>query len=266
MIQQQTTVLWNQQVASNCYRLGLGCPDGYGNAVPGQFVMLQAEATHTPLLRRPFSIFGHIGHADRPEGVELLYKTIGRGTRQMAQLTPGQTVDLLGPLGRGFRISTEVKQRLYLVAGGIGVAPIRFLAARLKTVGVQLSGCRLFLGGRSSEELLCREDFVAMGIPVTVTTDDGSSGEQCLITDPLESAIEADSPDMIFACGPHGMLQCVAGMALRHQAACQISMETMMACGMGACLGCAVLAADPKAGYRHACVDGPVFDARDVIW
>ena len=266
MIQQQATVLWNQQVASNCFRLGLGCSGGYEDALPGQFVMLQAETGQQSLLRRPFSISGLIGGADRPEGIELLYKIVGGGTQQMARFVPGKMIDLLGPLGKGFRIDAGTGQRFYLAAGGIGVAPIRFLAARLQAMGIDLPGCRLFLGGRSSEELLCREEFISMGIPVTITTDDGSSGEQCLITDPLEAAIATEPPDMVFACGPHAMLQCVAGMALRHQAACQISMETMMACGMGACLGCAVPAADQEAGYRHACIDGPVFEAGEIDW
>jgi dihydroorotate dehydrogenase electron transfer subunit len=266
MIQQQATVLWNRQAAPNCYRLGLGCPGGYEAAVPGQFVMLQVETSLRPLLRRPFSISGLIGSADRPEGIELLYKIVGHGTRRMARFTTGETVDLLGPLGKGFRVDVVSGQRFYLAAGGIGVAPIRFLAAHLKAAGADLRACRLFLGGRSSEDLLCREEFLSMGIPVTVTTDDGSSGEQCLITDPLEVAIQADPPDMVFACGPHGMLKCLAGIVLRHRATCQISTETMMACGMGACLGCAVPAADREAGYRHACIDGPVFDAGEIEW
>lgn len=266
MIQQRATVLWNQRVASNCYRLGLGCPGGYGGAEPGQFVMLQTATSHQPLLRRPFSISGIIADGRHPEGIELLYKTIGSGTRRMARLTPGQTVDLLGPLGRGFKLAAGAEQRFYLVAGGIGVAPIRFLATRMKAKGIDLARCRLFLGGQSSDDLLCREEFITLGLPVTVTTDDGSSGEQCLITDPLDAAIQNDPPDMVLACGPHAMLQCIAGMALRHRTACQVSLETMMACGMGACLGCAVPAAGEEDGYRHACVDGPVFDVGEIQW
>ncbi|RJQ70696.1 MAG: dihydroorotate dehydrogenase electron transfer subunit, partial [Desulfobacteraceae bacterium] len=154
-------------------------------------------------------------------------------------------------------------QNIYLAAGGMGVAPIRFLAVQLRDRGIQTAGARLFLGGRSQDDLLCRDDFQSLGIAVTATTDDGSAGRQCLITDPLSEAIAEKKPDVVFACGPHGMLQCIADIARRHQVACQVSLETMMACGMGACLGCAV----PKtgeAGYHHVCVDGPVFDVQSV--
>lgn len=263
MIQQPATVLWNQPVGPACFRLGLACPRGYAAAVPGQFVMLQSGSELTPLLRRPFSIFGVIGTTSHPEGIEVLYKALGRGTHQMAQWTPGRTVDLLGPLGRGFSVAPEAR-RIYLAAGGMGVAPIRFLAVHLLANGLDATCMHLFLGGRSQEDLLCRDEFRSLGISVTVTTDDGTAGQQCLITDPLAEAVTQAPPDLLCACGPHGMLQCVAGIAAQHRVPCQVSLETMMACGMGACLGCAVPAADPQAGYRHVCVDGPVFKVGQV--
>lgn len=264
MNQQSATVLWNQKVGSSCYRIGLACPQqGYESAVPGQFVMVRSSATLMPLLRRPFSISGLIGPADRPEGIELLYKVVGKGTGQMAQLTSGQTVDLIGPMGRGFKFDVGIK-RIYFAAGGIGVAPIRFLAQHLIGKGFHPIDCRLFLGGQNQADLLCRQDFVSLGINVTATTDDGSTGLHCLLTDPLEEAVAAQAPDMVYACGPHGMLQCIAGIVDRYRVACQISMETIMACGMGACLGCAVPAADNQEKYRHVCIEGPVFDIRQV--
>lgn len=261
MIQQKATVLWNREVGPACFRIGLSCPQGYGSAVPGQFVMVRRASGLWPLLRRPFSIFGRIGSMDHPEGIELLYKVLGPGTGRMADMVPGQTIDLLGPLGRGFN-TPEAVRNVYLAAGGMGVAPIRFLAVQLKEKKLD-ADIRLFLGGRSQDELLCRDDFQALAIPVTATTDDGSAGRQCLITDPLREAVAEHKPDILFACGPQGMLQCVADIARQHKVACQISLETMMACGMGACLGCAV----PKTGdegYHHVCVDGPVFEAGQV--
>jgi dihydroorotate dehydrogenase electron transfer subunit len=265
MIQQTATLLWNRAVGPDCYRMGLDCPQGYDTAVPGQFVMVQAGPSLAPLLRRPFSIFARIGPPDHPEGIELLYKALGQGTRQMAHMAPGDRVDLLGPLGRGFTLDANAR-RIYLAAGGMGVAPIHFLAAQLRTLGVPASSIHLFLGGRNQADLLCREAFAALGIAVTVSTDDGSDGDQCLITDPLEAAIRTHPPERLYACGPHGMLQCVAGIATRHGIAGELSMETMMACGMGACLGCAVPDTDPSAGYRHVCIDGPVFDVRAIEW
>lgn len=264
MNQQTATVLWNHPIGPNYFRLGLGCPrSGYADAVPGQFVMVRGNPSVIPLLRRPFSIAGLIGPGPRPEGIELLYRVIGQGTRHLSGLTPGQSVDLIGPLGRGFKWTAKAKT-FYLAAGGIGVAPLLFLAHHLLRKGVEPGNCRLFLGGRTQADLLCREDFASLGVAVTATTDDGSEGLQCLITDPLEEAIQAKAPDLVCACGPHGMLQCVAGIVIRHQVACQLSLETMMACGLGACLGCAVPAADPQEKYRHVCIEGPVFEVNQV--
>lgn len=263
MIQQPATVLWNQPTGPATFRLGLSCPKGYETAKPGQFVMVQSDESMSPLLRRPFSIFGLVGPQERPEGIELLYRVLGRGTNQMARLTPGRTLDLLGPLGKGFNID-DITGRIFLAAGGMGVAPIRFLATHLISQGRRPDQCHLFLGGRNQNELLCREDFTALGIRITLTTDDGSEGRQCLLTDPLEEAITADPPDIVLACGPHGMLQCVAGIAAKHQVPCQISMETMMACGMGACLGCAVPVAGGDPHFLHVCKDGPVFSIEQV--
>lgn len=265
MNQQTATVLWNHNVGPNYYRMGLGCPHAvYDQAVPGQFVMVRTTFSKTPLLRRPFSIAGLIGPADRPEGIELLYRVVGQGTHHLAGLSPGQSIDVIGPLGRGFKVAEGMKT-IYLAAGGIGVAPIRFLAHGLVARGVDTVDCRLFLGGRTQADLLCKEEFTARGMAVTTTTDDGSEGMQCLITDPLEEAIQAKAPDLVCACGPHGMLQCVAGIAGRCGVPCQVSMETMMACGLGACLGCAVPAADTLDKYRHVCIEGPVFDVKQVV-
>ncbi|MEJ2039823.1 MAG: hypothetical protein P8X55_12965, partial [Desulfosarcinaceae bacterium] len=166
-------------------------------------------------------------------------------------------------LGRGFQVDSR-KRRWYLAAGGIGVAPIRFLALRMHAMGLPAGGIRVFLGGQSRQDLLCREEFEALGMTVQVTTDDGSAGDQCLITDPLEAAVADAPPDMVYACGPHGMLQCVAGIVRRHNLACQVSVETMMACGIGACLGCALENPRQKDRYLHVCMNGPVFAVDDI--
>lgn len=263
MIQQKATVLWNRPLGADCYHLGLACPQGYDNARPGQFVMVQIAAKHEPLLRRPFSIFGLLDENQFPKGIELLYKVVGRGTAQMARLAPDQHLDILGPLGHSFKHDPGHKL-IYLAAGGIGVAPIRFLAQRVIAQGGNASNCRVFLGGRSQDDLLCRTDFTELGMSVTITTDDGSAGDQCLITDPLASAIMEHPPDVVYACGPHGMLACVAGIVARQGVACQVSVESMMACGIGACLGCAVEDRRHPGTYLHVCINGPVFDINDL--
>jgi dihydroorotate dehydrogenase electron transfer subunit len=214
-----------------------------------------------PLLPRPFSIHRLIKKDGVASGIELLYKVVGRGTRELSLRQPGDFLDLTGPLGNGFTVPGKVGQ-IKIIAGGIGVAPMIFLLEYLKEQTPYLSGVEVFLGGRSKADLLCLEEFSALGVPVHKTTDDGSSGDHCLVTDPLDYAITENKPDIIYACGPMEMLACVAGIADRHRVTCQVSIETMMACGMGACLGCAVARRNDADTYLHACLDGPVFDTR----
>ena len=169
----------------------------------------------------------------------MLYKVVGKGTAALALQKPGDIVDILGPLGTGFLIPRGAK-RIYFACGGIGVAPLVFLVSQLRRRNADLSKCRVFIGGRSQEDLLCLRDFEQLGLNVQTTTDDGSAGDQCLVTHPLEVAVEHLTPDIIAACGPMAMLACIIGIAEKYRVPCQVSIETMMACGMGACLGCAV--------------------------
>jgi dihydroorotate dehydrogenase electron transfer subunit len=152
------------------------------------------------------------------------------------------------------------------VAGGIGVAPMPFLAARLLEKGMPPEKCHAFIGGRSKDDLLCVDELAALGLPLTLTTDDGSTGDQCLVTHPVEAALEAESPDAVFACGPMPMLACLAGILEKREIFTQVSVESMMACGMGACLGCAIAPRDPDAPYRHVCIDGPVFELNQIAF
>lgn len=260
MINTTATVIRNEMVAPSYGRMALAC-GGFGLAKPGQFVMLGFPGSIDPLLRRPFSIHRLTAEPGRP-GLEILYKTIGPATRRMAQLTPGDPVSVMGPLGSAFLIPGGTR-RIFLAGGGVGVAPLVFLAERL-TALPSPPALRLYLGGRSREDLMCIPDFERAGVPVVPTTDDGSCGEQCLVTHPLEAAVRTDPPDLILACGPKPMLACVLGIARAHRVPCQVSIETMMACGMGACLGCAVPGRQDASRFLHACLDGPVFEADEI--
>lgn len=262
-VQHPAKVLWNKKISSGCYQIGLTCSEHYSAAKPGQFIMLRLAQQSDPLLRRPFSIHNLIISNGQAEGLELLYKVVGKGTAIMARQKPGDMVDILGPLGTGFIIPRQAKS-IHVVAGGIGVAPLVFLASQLYRNKFDFSTCRVFIGGRTKEDLLCRDDFVQLGLKVDTTTDDGSDGDQCLVTHPLELAVDHNPPDMIVACGPMPMLACVIGIADKHRIPCQVSIETMMACGLGACLGCAVEGRADQGRYLHACLDGPVFDAADL--
>jgi dihydroorotate dehydrogenase electron transfer subunit len=263
MYLEETTVLYNREIAAGYFRLGLACSPVFREALPGQFVMLRPSHRDEPLLNRPFSIHRLIGAPGGGEGIEILYKVVGRGTRIMASLRPEAAVSLFGPLGRGFSIRRRWR-RCFLVSGGIGVAPMLFLALRLREAGAGASDAEAFIGGRTEGDLLCRSDFEALGIPVHLSTDDGSLGMQCLVTDPLTEAVAERPPDVVYACGPMEMLRCIAGIVGQRGIPCQVSVEAMMACGMGACLGCALEPADPDAPYRHACLEGPVFFIDDL--
>jgi dihydroorotate dehydrogenase electron transfer subunit len=263
MFQENARILWNKNVGPSYFKIGLTCHQGYLDAQPGQFVMVRLADRMFPLLRRPFSIHRLIVKKDGLKGIELLYKVVGQGTQALSKLAEGDHLDILGPLGKGF-VFLNNYHRIFIAAGGIGIAPMVFLASRLHQKGVELSRCIVFLGGRSKNDLLCADELVSLGMAVQITTDDGSAGKRCLVTHPLEMATKADRPDIIYACGPLEMLKCVANIAEAHAVPCQVSIETVMACGMGACLGCAVETQDGAAKYLHACVDGPVFDVRKL--
>ena len=261
MYQESARVLWNKKVGSDYFKIGLACQEHYANANPGQFIMLRAGDRLFPLLRRPFSIHRLIVNGNHVQGIELLYKVVGEGTKLLSRCRPDDMLDILGPLGKGFSISGKY-HRIYIVAGGIGVAPLVFLASTLKKRGMDPDQCTVFIGGKTCDDLLCKDDFSDMGMRVRITTDDGSAGDRCLVTNPLEMTVKQDPPDMIYACGPLQMLQCIAGFADNYAFPCQVSIEALMACGMGACLGCAVETRNDKTRYLHVCVDGPVFDSR----
>ncbi len=265
MILADSNIIWNRSLGDAHCRMGVTTRAGYAAALPGQFVMVKLDNGYAPLLRRPFSIHRLIDFGDGVTGIELLYKMVGPTTVQMGGLRPGDTLSLLGPLGRGFTVPPG-PARVALVGGGIGIAPLVFLASWLIAGGLAPDSIKAFLGGRSDADLLCADDFSEMALQVSTTTDDGSAGKKGLVTGPLESALAAGDTQMVYACGPVGMLKRVAALAEKYKVACQVSIETIMACGMGACMGCAVKSKDPREDKcRHACLDGPVFDAGQII-
>jgi len=215
----------------------------------------------SPLLGRPFSIYSLIKADGDVIGIELLVKVVGEGTDRLAGLKEGGAVALLGPLGSGFDIHPDDGLH-FLVAGGIGVAPLVFLAEEMIAKGVSARQCEIFIGGRSSADLLGIDQFNNLNLPVHLVTEDGSAGEKGLVTSRVEQVIKIRRPDRVYACGPWAMLTVLADIVERHRIQCQVSIETMMGCGMGACLSCVVHTRDPSTPYRHACTDGPVMDTR----
>ena len=257
-------ILSNREICPGYFRMRIACDQVYQDAVPGQFVMVRLVGQASPLLRRPFSIHDLIMEGERVTGFDILYKIIGTGTEALSLSRAGDIVDVLGPLGRGFSTRGDFGH-VHMVAGGIGVAPFVFLINHLMRQGLSSSQITLFVGGRSCGDLLCLEIFERLGIQLKVTTDDGSAGSQCVVTQPLGEALRQQKPKMLFACGPMPMLREVMAISKKDGIPCQVSIETMMACGMGACLGCAVEKRDSKEKYLHACMDGPVFEAGQIM-
>ena len=263
MIQEDARVLWNRHVRASYYRIGLISAGIYAEAEPGQFVMLRLSDGADPLLRRPLSIHRPILAESGEKGIELLYAVVGKGTERLSTYREGDALNTLGPLGNGFTLPDD-PGGVMILAGGIGVAPMLFLASSLAQMRVRPNLCWVFLGARSKQDLLCLDEFSGLGLEVSVSTDDGTAGHAGPVTVPFETALGEARPDMIYACGPPAMLKRVAKIAQAHAVPCQVSLETIMACGIGACLGCAVETREESAGYLHACKDGPVFDAHRV--
>lgn len=263
MIFQEFFVQDNKMIAPGIHRLRFQAGPMASQAQPGQFVMVRPSGTIEPLLPRPFSI-----HRVYGEHIDLLFKVLGRGTLQLAALKKGDLLEVRGPLGQGFVFHRD--QEPILVAGGMGVAPLLYLAeAWEKTSSTPLKKHpKLFIGARTKAELLGLTAFEAAGVEVMACTEDGSFGEKGLVTRLLERKLKKSSPNtMVFACGPTPMLKAVRTWVVGKGLAAQLSLETHMACGLGACLGCVVARKnDQGVTYVNVCQQGPVFDAREVLW
>jgi dihydroorotate dehydrogenase electron transfer subunit len=225
---------------------------------PGEFIHLRGLTPEWPFLRRPFSIYS----TDGDDRIELVYKVVGKATAIMSDAIPGDVLDVMGPLGTAFTLRPGVS-RVTAVGGGVGIPPLVFFCQRYAGA---IDGIDLLVGAGTAAELVVPVSLIVEGIRVTYYTEDGSRGEKGLVTDGLGPALEGlDSGGAeVIACGPRGMLAQVAKIAGERGLSCQVSVEEIMACGVGACLSCAV----PRAGggYLHACKDGPVFESRHIDW
>jgi len=229
-------------------------------ARPGQFVMIRPGETTAPLLRRPVSLHGRDGG-----DLEIFFQVTGEGTSLLARRRTGETLDLLGPLGRGFDLDVPLDGRTaYLVGGGRGVAPLFFLGLELAARGAQV---KVLYGGRTAADLPVRDRFEEAGLEVVCSTDDGSFGRRGLVTALLESESSLRRPDILFVCGPDPMMKACAGISRRLGVPAQVSLESIMGCGFGACWGCVHrIARRGEAKWRKICEDGPVFPAEDIVW
>jgi len=256
------TILSHTAAGRQYYRLVLKIPGTVSLPLPGQFVMLRVTDTIDPLLARPFGISSVLTRTS----IEIFYRVVGRGTMLLSRTRPGRTLDMLGPLGRGFPMPEKGIQPI-LVTGGSGFPPLHLLAKALKK---QKYRSVIFIGARDRSELPpagILRSFKEQASALHITTEDGSAGKKGLITDlfaPYCSLPDRSVKAKIYACGPTPMLKSVSTVAAECSIPCFVSMEERMACGLGACMGCSVRRR--AGGYLRVCKEGPVFEAEEIAW
>ncbi|MBO5320448.1 MAG: dihydroorotate dehydrogenase electron transfer subunit [Ruminococcus sp.] len=252
--QGQYAVSAKTKLAEGIYSFEIVCPDVCAVAVPGQFAHIKVEGS---VLRRPISICG----IDRENDIlRLIIEIRGQGTAKIVELEPGDKVDMLAPLGHGFTINPDFK-KVVLIGGGIGTPPMLPIAQVYGEKSVAITGFR------NEKAAILQDDFAKTGAEVILCTDDGSAGIHGFVTQPLKELAEAGGIDAVYACGPMPMLRGVAAICRENGIFCQVSLEERMACGIGACLGCACRTVrNDEEYYAHVCKDGPVFNAEEVLW
>lgn len=257
MLERTVQIVSNQRSSDDYFRLVLRAPEITPLIQPGQFAHLRILPMKDAVLRRPFSIF-----QAQDDSFSILYKTVGKGTRVLSQMGPGEELSAIAPLGHGFTIPDPGNETPLLVAGGYGMAAMYLLAERSPQKGI------VFVGGRRRVDILCEEEFEKIGWEVRPTTEDGSHGAKGLVTGPLIDELKRSTDGRkLFACGPTPMLRAVGRIADQHDVPAELSMDEHMCCGVGVCLACVIKV---KSGdgweYQRTCTEGPVFDSRDVAW
>lgn len=256
-----TKILRRQRLGDDYYLLCLENPFS-SSFQPGQFVMISLAGVQDPFLKRPYSIYRAFPPGEGyPAGeIQLLIREVGSGSRQMGETPIGSKVEIIGPLGNGFRLEQNVRTAIF-VAGGIGVAPfVEFAAAKDMAAINKIA----LIGGRSSADIQAAEDLKSLGVEVRIATEDGSAGTRGRVTDLLEEMISEGLPEALslYCCGPEPMMKAVGGIAKRENLPCLLSLEAFMGCGFGVCLGCVV--EKQSGGYIRVCKEGPVASAEDL--
>ena len=249
-------IIEKSEIASGIFSYIIHCPEPASAARAGQFVHIGVEGF---TLRRPISIC----ESDKEKGtLRIVFEVRGTGTDKLSQLNVGDKMNMIAPLGNGFTIKDIPDDKtIIVVGGGIGVPPMlqtakSFTGNRVKAV----------IGFRSKDRVILENDFVSIGADVSVCTDDGSYGEKGLATFPLIEELEKGSTAMIYACGPTPMLKAIINTAKLYNVSCEVSLEQRMACGVGACVGCAVnINRSGRDFVLRVCKDGPVFKAEEVV-
>lgn len=247
-------ILKKNAIAQDIFSFTLHCPEVAAQAQPGQFVHILPEGLG---LRRPISIAG----IDKENGtLRIVFAIRGKGTEVLSRLNTGDHIDMIAPVGHGFTLLPEASH-VILVGGGIGVPPMLPLAVYYGSKATAISGFRSF------PQVILQEDLEQYGAQTICCTEDGTAGAvKGFVTQPLEQLL-SEGADAVYACGPEPMLRAVAELCMRNKTYCEVSLEERMACGIGACLGCACRTKEEDGEhFRHVCKNGPVFRAEEVLW
>jgi len=253
MMQFQTIITFHKTVATDYFEMRFAWPSSLPAPTPGQFLNLRSTDKSFPLLRRPFAFSGF----EKSEA-SIVYQKRGPGTANLSQKQTGDSIDIIAPLGEGFKASD--KNRLHIiVSGGVGFGPLWFFSRTLKAAGFKF----LFIHGARSKDFI--PEIAVLEAPVTIVcTDDGSLGFKGTTTDYLSTIDKATIDNsVLYACGPLPMLEACNRISVKNGTECFVSMEQIMGCGFGACMGCVI---KTKIGNARVCKEGPVFSAKDIVW
>ncbi len=253
-IQNIYSVISNTKVNVTYYRLVLDAPSLAKKVRPGQFVHIKVSDNLEPLFRRPFSVY-----RAKNGRVEVFFEPVGKGSKLLSEKKRGDVLDVLGPLGKSFSMPSPKIEQIVFIGGGIGVAPFMLFSDMIKAHKAEKV---LLYGGRSKAHTFSLADFKKNGVKSFIATDDGSVGVKGRVSE-LFSKIKMGPTTFIYACGPRPMMAAVASFAKEHGVDGEASMEEVMACGLGACLGCSI---PTTKGYQTVCHDGPVFDLEELVF
>jgi dihydroorotate dehydrogenase electron transfer subunit len=271
MLMTRGEVLSHKKYGEHFHSLTIVVPE-IGEAVkPGQFVNIKCGEDRSHILRRPFSVYRVHKRGGWASTVEIVFDLRGPGTEHLSQLRTHSIVDVIGPAGKGFTIPKS-RAHCLLVGGGIGAAPLFFLADELRNEGHRVD---IILGARNTGLLLNPIEARRVASVCRLTTDDGSMGDEGLVTDVLYETMEKCKTEVVFACGPHPMLAAVSRICTDQDIPVQAAVEELMACGYGVCMTCVMpLQRQPEKDedpedaivYARSCTEGPVFNGAKVVW
>jgi dihydroorotate dehydrogenase electron transfer subunit len=260
MIKDPQALIMRKESWEDYYLLSLQSPDIANQAKPGQFTMVKVTAQPYPLLRRPFSI-----HSREKENIEIFFQKKGVGTTILAQKEINDSLDILGPLGKGFRVDPGLKGKtVFLVGGGRGIAPLYFLAEELAAIGASV---KIFYGTKSLSDLCLKDKFEKKGFELFYSTEDGTLGFKGLVSDLLKAELQNLIPEYIYSCGPELMMKKIAQIAADKKISSEFSLESLMGCGFGICWSCVRrIRKDGEETWLKICEEGPVFSKEEIIW